>query len=219
MTADPYPGGVNDWTEITTTDELVALLGEPGERARDKSRPALLEVDRDWLAASPFCVMATAAADGTCDASPKGDPAGSLVHVIDERTIAIAERPGNRRADGYQNILANPHVGLLFLIPGRGDTLRINGRARLVREAPFFDEMVVKGHRPLLAVVVDLEQVFFHCAKAFLRSGLWKPETWDPQAVVPKRADIAKAVERDPRSDEELEEYYKPENYSKGLYG
>ena len=140
------------------------------------------------------------------------------MHVIDDRTIAIAERPGNRRADGYQNILANPHVGLLFLIPGRGDTLRINGQARLVREAPFFDEMVVKGHRPLLAVVVDIEQVFFHCAKAFMRSGLWKPETWDPEAVVPKRADIAKAVEGDPRSDEELEEYYKPENYSKGLY-
>ena len=119
---------MNDWTEITTADELVALLGEPAPRARDKSRPALLEVDREWLAASPFCVMASSAADGTCDASPKGDPAGSLVHVIDDSTIALAERPGNRRADGYKNILENPHVGLNFLIPGRGDTLRINGR-------------------------------------------------------------------------------------------
>ena len=80
--------------------------------------------------------MSTSAADGDCDASPKGDPAGQLVHVIDERTIAIAERPGNRRADGYRNVLENPHVGLLFLIPGRGDTLRINGRARLVSDAP-----------------------------------------------------------------------------------
>ena len=164
-------------------------------------------------------MLATTDADGNTDASPKGDPAGSLVHVIDEKTIAIAERPGNRRADGYHNILSNPHVGLLFLIPGRGDTLRINGRARLVREGPFFDEMVVKGHRPLLAIVVDVEQVFFHCAKAFLRSGLWKPETWDPEAVVPKRAQIAREVEGDPRSDAELEEYYQPDNYSKGLYG
>ena len=95
------------------------------------------------------------------------------------RTIAIAERPGNRRADGYQNVLANPHVGLLFLIPGRGDTLRINGRARLVADAPFFDEMIVKGHRPILALVVEIEEIFHHCAKAFLRSQLWQPETWE----------------------------------------
>jgi PPOX class probable FMN-dependent enzyme len=207
------------YADITTPEELVELLGEPAQRAVDKERTALLPVDRDWLAASPFCVLATTDAEGNADASPKGDPAGSLVHVIDEKTIAIAERPGNRRADGYHNILSNPYVGLLFLIPGRGDTLRINGRARLVREAPFFDEMVVKGHRPLLAIVVDVEQVFFHCAKAFLRSGLWKPETWDPEAVVPKRAQLAREVEGDSRSDAELEEYYRPENYSKGLYG
>ena len=215
LTEPPATG----WAEITTTDELVELLGEPGQRARDKGREALLDVDRDWLAASPFCVLATADADGRCDASPKGDPAGSLVHVIDDRTIALAERPGNRRADGYRNILANPHVGLNFLIPGRGDTLRINGRARLVREAPFFDELVVKGHRPVLALVVDIEEIFFHCAKAFLRSGLWKPETWDPEAAVPKRAVVAKEVEGDQRSDAELEEYYRPENYGRGLYG
>ena len=207
------------YAEITTPDELVELLGEPTQRARDKERTALLPVDRDWLAASPFCVLATADADGRCDASPKGDPAGSLVHVIDDRTIAIAERPGNRRADGYRNVLANPYVGLNFLIPGRGDTLRINGRARLVSDAPFFDLMVVKGHRPVLAVVVEIEQIFFHCAKAFLRSGLWDPETWDPEGRVPKRAVIAKTVEPDGRSDAELEEYYKPENYTKGLYG
>lgn len=205
------------WTEITTHDELVDLLGEPNERARDKSRPALLDVDRDWLAATPFCVMATSSLDGACDASPKGDPAGQLVHVIDDRTIAIAERPGNRRADGYQNILANPHVGLNFFIPGRGDTLRINGRARLVRDAPFFDDLVVKGHRPLLAVVVDIEDLFFHCAKAFLRSGLWKPETWDPDGLVPRRAVIAHEAEPSGMSIEQLDDYYGP-SYAKGLY-
>ena len=210
--------GAPDWTEITTTDELVGLLGEPVARVRDKVRPALVPLDRAWLAASPFCVMATGDADGGCDASPKGDPAGQLVHVIDDRTIALAERPGNRRADGYRNILENPHVGLVFLIPGRGDTLRINGRARLVSDAPFFDAMVVKGHRPLLAVVVDIDELFFHCAKAFLRSGLWKPETWDPEARVPRRAVIAERYEPTGMTAEQLDDYYRPENYTKGLY-
>lgn len=218
MTA--YRCGVSNaphWTEITSVTELVALLGEPQARARDKSRPALLDVDRDWLAATPFCVMATASATGQCDASPKGDPAGRLVHVIDDRTIAMAERPGNKRADGYHNILQNPQVGLNFFIPGRGDTLRINGRARLVSDAPFFDDLIVKGHRPLLAVVVDIEDIFFHCSKAFLRSGLWKPETWDPEGAVPRRAVIANAVEPSGMSIEELDDYYGP-SYADGLY-
>jgi PPOX class probable FMN-dependent enzyme len=207
-----------EWTEITTVEALVGLLGEPGGRARDKSRPALLDVDRAWLTATPFCVMATSAADGTCDASPRGDPAGRLVHVIDERTIALAERPGNRRADGYRNLLENPHVGLNFFIPGRGDTLRVNGRARLVSDAPFFDEMVVEGHRPTLAVVVAIEDLFFHCAKAFLRSGLWQPETWDPEAKVPRRALVARELEPRGMTVEQLDDYYAPATYAKGLY-
>ncbi len=205
------------WTEISTLEELVDLVGTPHERAATKGRPALLEIDREWLAATPFCVLATSDAEGNCDASPKGDPAGSLVHVIDETTIAIAERPGNKRVDGYRNVLSNPHVGLNFLIPGRGDTLRINGRARLVSDAPFFDEMVVKGKRPILALVVDIDDIFFHCAKAFLRSGLWDPETWDPDHL-PKRAVIAKQVENDPRSLAEMEDYYRTDTYSKTLY-
>lgn len=204
--------------DVTTLEQLVALVGEPTQRAREKGRDRLLDVDRDWLAASPFCVLATADVQGRCDASPKGDPAGWLTHVVDDRTIAVAERPGNRRVDGYRNILENPHVGLLFLIPGRGDTLRVNGRARLVSEAPFFDDMVVQGHRPVLAVVVDVEEVFFHCAKAFMRSGLWAPETWEPEARVPRRAVIAREVEASDLSAEALEEYYRPENYARGLY-
>jgi uncharacterized protein len=205
------------WTTIDDADALVALLGEPTERARHKARPALTPLDRDWLAASPFCVLATAGDDGTCDASPKGDPAGDLVHVVDDRTIALAERPGNRRADGYRNILANPHVGLLFMIPGRGDTLRINGRARLVADAPFFDAMVVKGHRPVLAVVVEIEEIFHHCQKAFLRSRLWDAESWDPDARVPRRAVIAHELEPSGKTIEELDVYYGPQ-YLEGLY-
>ena len=206
------------WTEISDVAALVGLLGEPQQRARDKVRRSLTGLDRDWLAASPFCVLATAAADGSCDASPKGDPAGDLVHVIDDTTIALAERPGNRRADGYRNILANPHVGLLFVIPGRGDTLRINGRARLVSDAPFFDAMVVKGHRPLLAVVVEIDEVFHHCQKAFLRSRIWEPASWDPDGSVPRRAVIAHELEPSGKTVEELDEYYGPQ-YLDGLYG
>ncbi|HRD61490.1 MSMEG_1061 family FMN-dependent PPOX-type flavoprotein [uncultured Nocardioides sp.] len=206
------------WTTIDTVDELVDVVGLPGERAATKGRASLLPVDREWLAATPFCVLATAEADGRCDASPKGDPPGQLVHVLDDTTIAIAERPGNRRVDGYRNVLSNPHVGLNFLIPGRGDTLRINGRAHLVREAPFFDEMLVKGSRPILALVVDIEEVFFHCAKAFLRSGIWKPETWDPEARVPRRAVIAQEVEPAGMTIDQLDDYYDEKNYSRGLY-
>lgn len=206
-----------DWKPIVDAETLTALLGIPIPRVRDKVRTALTDLDRAWLAASPFCVMATASASGDCDASPKGDPAGDLVRVLGDRTIVLAERPGNRRADGYRNILENPHVGLTFLIPGRGDTLRINGRARLISDAPFFDDLVVKGHRPVLAVVVEIEEVFSHCAKAFLRSGLWEPETWAPEAAVPRRAVIAHTTEQTGMTLDELDEYY-GEQYGAGLY-
>ncbi len=203
------------WTEITDVESLVELVGTPLPRVRDKVRPALHDLDRQWLAASPFCLIATSAQDGSCDVSPKGDPAGQLAYVLDDRTIAIAERPGNRRVDGYQNILSNPHVGLLFMIPGRGDTLRINGRARLVSDAPFFDQMIVKGHRPILALLVDIEEVFHHCAKAFLRSQLWQPETWtDP---VPPRPVIAHELDAKDQSVEQLTTYY-GEQYAAKLY-
>ncbi|WP_328340740.1 pyridoxamine 5'-phosphate oxidase family protein [Micromonospora sp. NBC_00421] len=201
--------------EITSHEELRALLGAPMPRAAVKERAVLHERDRQWLAASPFCLVATAGADGSCDVSPKGDPAGFAL-VLDDRTIAIPERPGNRRADGYRNILDNPHVGLIFLIPGRTDTLRINGRAKLVRDAPYFDDMLVQGHRPVLAVEVVVAQVFYHCAKAFLRSELWRPETWQPD-VLPSRARLIKEVEAPPESLTDLEHYYGPA-YADKLY-
>ncbi|EMF00961.1 pyridoxamine 5'-phosphate oxidase family protein [Streptomyces mobaraensis NBRC 13819 = DSM 40847] len=208
---------MTDLVEITEPGELTELLGEPLPRVRDKARDRLGELDRQWLEHSPFCLVATSDADGNCDVSPKGDPVGGLTLVLDDTTLAIAERPGNRRADGFRNVLANPHVGLVFLVPGRGDTLRVNGRARLVREAPFLDRMTVKGHRPVLALLVEVEEVFFHCSKAFLRSELWKPETWRPDEV-PSRARIAKVLERPEDSMEELETYYGP-RYAERLYG
>lgn len=202
--------------EVATEQELEEVVGTPLPRAVGKVRPALHDLDRQWLAASPFCLVATCAADGSCDVSPKGDPAGFTL-VLDDATIAIPDRRGNRRVDGFRNILQNPHVGLIYLVPGRGDTLRINGRARLVREAPFFDQMVVKGDRPRLALVVEIDEVFHHCSKAFLRSGLWQQESWDTDAV-PSRARIAKALERPDDALDELERYYGP-SYAAGLYG
>lgn len=205
------------YAEITSVQALEELIGTPAPNAANKERDRLHELDLQWLAASPFCVISTSDADGNCDASPKGDPAGQLAYVIDDRTIAIAERPGNKRADGYHNILTNPHVGLLFLIPGRGDTLRINGRARLVSDAPFFDHLVVKGHRPVLAIVVEIDTIFHHCAKAFMRSRLWQPETWQPDAVA-NRPKIAKALERQNEKLADIERYYSEVEYAKKLY-
>ena len=209
------------WTEVTTPEQLTALLGEPLPRVRDKVRPALHPLDAAWLRASPYVVLATADADGRCDASPKGDPAGGLVHVLDERTVALAERPGNRRADGYRNVLTNPRAALLATIPGRGDLLRVAGRARLVSEAPFLDAMVVAGHRPVLALVLDVEEVFHHCAKAALRAGLWDPATWAPEGPdgsVPRRAVLARELEQPGADLADLDRYY-GEGYARLLYG
>ncbi len=201
--------------EITSQEQLRELLGQPASRAVTKERTRLHPRDLDWLAASPFCLIATSAADGTCDVSPKGDPPGFAL-VLDDTTIAIGDRPGNRRADGFTNILANPHVGLVFLVPGRNETLRINGRARLLSDARFFDDMIVKGHRPQLALVVEIEQIFFHCPKSFLRSKLWQPESWSPDAL-PSQAQIIKSVQPCEETLAELEEYYGPA-YADRLY-
>ena len=201
---------------VTSEDELRAVIGYPIQRVVDKVQPRLASLHRQWIAASPFLLMATSGADGTCDVSPKGDPAG-FVHVLDDRTVVMPERPGNRRADGFHNLLGNPHVGLIFVIPGRGDTLRVNGRATLVRDASFMDAMVVRGHRPTLALVVDIDEVFYHCSKAFLRSRAWEPEEWEP-AAAPRRAVIAKALERQGEDLASLDEYYGPK-YAEKIYG
>jgi PPOX class probable FMN-dependent enzyme len=204
------------YVPVESVAQLREIYGEAGQRALTKERSALHARDRQWLAASPFCVIATADEFGNCDVSPKGDPAGSLAYVIDDRTIAIPDRPGNRRVDGFRNILVNPHVGLNFIIPGRTETLRINGAAHLVSDAPFFDDLVVKGHRPRTAIVVDIETIFFHCGKAFLRSQLWKAETWNPDAL-PSHACLTKDVQDPGLTLAELEAYYGPE-YEKKIY-
>lgn len=202
-------------TEITNEAELRDRLGVPLQRTLDKDSVVFMPEHHAWLAASPFCLVATSDAAGSCDVSPKGDPVG-FAHVVDDTTLAIPERPGNKRADGFANILQNPHVGLIFFVPGRGDTLRVNGRATLLADAPYADQMIVKGHRPTVILEVAVEQIFFHCSKAFLRSNLWKPDSWHPDAV-PSRAQIAKALERRDDSIEVLEAYYGAQ-YAERLY-
>ncbi|MFJ4210525.1 MSMEG_1061 family FMN-dependent PPOX-type flavoprotein [Paenarthrobacter sp. NPDC089675] len=200
---------------IDTADELDQLIGQPLDRVRKKVRRELSAFDRQWLAASPFCVISTADAQGRVDASPKGDPAG-FIEVLDDNTIAIPERPGNKLAFGFRNILENPNVGILSVVPGRTDTLRINGKAQLVSDGDFFDRMVVKGHRPRVAVVVSVEEVFTHCGKAFLRSGLWDPESWNPEAL-PSIAVLSKTYVQPDTPLEELESYYGP-SYTERMY-
>lgn len=201
--------------EVTTVDDLRAIVGHPNKYVANKVGTRLSAVQQDWLAHSPLGFVATTDAQGRVDVSPKGDPPG-FVHVIDDTTIAIPERPGNRRVDGYLNVLERPYVGTLFLIPGRGDTLRINGTARILADADYFDAMEVQGKRPMLALEIDVEEVFFHCAKAFLRSDAWNPESWDPTAL-PSVAQIAQALKKD-MSLEELEKYYNEDNIRKVLY-
>jgi len=201
--------------EVNNVDELRAIVGEPDQYVANKVKDRLSPIQRDWLAHSPLGFVATTDADGSVDVSPKGDPPG-FIHVIDDTTIAIPERPGNKRVDGYRNVLERPHVGTLFLIPGRGDTLRINGTARILADADYFDAMIVKGKRPILALEIDVEEVFFHCAKAFLRSDAWDPSTWNPTAV-PSVAQIAKAIRYD-WTQAELDARYSEANMRKVLY-
>ena len=201
--------------EVNSVDELRAIVGQPDQYVANKVKDRLSPIQRDWLAHSPLGFVATTDADGRVDVSPKGDPPG-FVHVIDDTTIAIPERLGNKRVDGYRNVLERPHVGTLFLIPGRGDTLRINGTARILADADYFDAMTVKGKRPILALEIDVEEVFFHCAKAFLRSDAWDPSTWNPTAV-PSVAQIAKAIRYD-WTQAELDARYSEANMRKVLY-
>ena len=201
--------------EVSTVDQLREIVGHPNKYVANKVSDRLSPIQQDWLRHSPLGFVATTDAQGRVDVSPKGDPPG-FVRIIDATTIAIPERPGNKRVDGYLNVLERPHVGTLFLIPGRGDTLRINGTARILADADYFDAMTVQGKRPILALEIDVEEVFFHCAKAFLRSDAWNPESWNPTAL-PSVAQIAQAIRSD-WSLTELQKYYSEESMRKVLY-
>jgi hypothetical protein len=169
---------VNQFENIVTSEqELREIVGVPAARSVQKERAVLDPHCRAFIERSPFLLMATAGRDGRCDVSPKGDVPG-FVLVLDEGLLAIPDRPGNKRLDGMTNLIANPHVGLLFLVPGREETLRVNGRAWVTRDPRLLQRLVVHGKAPLLAIGVEVEQCFLHCAKAFRRSQLWAHEQW-----------------------------------------
>ena len=161
---------------VTGPEELRELIGHPIELAVRMQLTALDQHCRAFIAHSPFLLIGTSNSVSQGDVSPKGDPPG-FVQVLDDRTLVIPDRPGNRRLDTLMNIVGNPEVGLLFLVPGMEETLRVNGRATIVRDEELLDSMIVNGKRPLLAIVVEVHHAFLHCAKAFKRSRLWDPES------------------------------------------
>jgi len=165
-----------------TLREIVG--GPPSELARRKELPALDVHARTFIERSPFLLLATAGADGRCDVSPKGDAPG-FVHVLDDHHLAIPDRPGNKRLDGMRNILVNPHVGLIFLVPGNDFTLRVNGRAVITRDPALLAAMTAQGKTPLLAIGVTVEEVFLHCARSFRRGRLWDRESWPGADALP----------------------------------
>ncbi len=162
---------------VTSEQELRDMLGLPAERSVLKERPTLDDHFRAFIARSPFLLMATSGPDGTCDVSPKGDAPG-FVLVLDDRRLVIPDRPGNKRFDGMKNLVTNPHIGLLFLVPGREETVRINGRAWITKDPDLLARCVAQGKTPPLAIGVEVEQCFLHCVKAFRRSKLWVHTEW-----------------------------------------
>jgi len=168
---------VDESYRVTSLEQVRACVGEPIEGIAVKVDDHIDEFARAFIEKSPFIVLSTSDLSGNIDGSPKGDDPG-FVHVEDEHTIVIPDRPGNRLAMGHQNILANEHVGILFMIPGTNETLRVNGRAELTSEPQVLDGLAAREKPALLAIRVHVDECFFHCAKAFIRSKLWKPETW-----------------------------------------
>jgi len=177
---------------IATRQRLRELTGQPSRRAVNKVIDHIDAVCRRFIAASPFMIVASRGADGRIDVSPKGDPAG-FVAVLDDKTLAIPDRPGNHRHDTFENVLSCPEVGLCFLIPGHGDTLRVGGTAKIVRDARLQARLAVAGREPTLILLVTVERAFMHCSKCVTRSRLWNPEAWPDRANVPTLAEAIMA--------------------------
>lgn len=178
--------GFNFRPEYQVTDEaaLRALFPPVHTLAKLKSLDALDTHAQAFIRRAPFLCIGTQSADGTADVSPRGDPAG-FVAILDDRTLAIPDRPGNNRLDSLSNILANPNIGLLFIIPGFDDTLRVNGQASLVTDPDLLERLSLHDRAPRLAIIVRVREVFLHCAKAFRRSRLWDPAQFQDRAEMP----------------------------------
>lgn len=197
--------------------ELRGLIAPPGELVLRKQLERLDDHCRAFIGASPFVLVATADAGGRCDVSPRGDAPG-FVQVYDGTTLIIPDRPGNRRLDTLRNILANPQLGLLFLIPGVEETLRVNGRACLVRDEAVLERCMAQGKRPTLAVAVEVQEVFFHCAKAFKRSQLWQPEGWPAGSPLPSLGKVLMDQTRLANTTVEELDCLIEESYAQRLY-
>jgi uncharacterized protein len=182
-------------TTETVDDEgaLRALLGEPAPVVVSKVSDRLNRLTRRFVERSPLLFLATSDGRGACDVSPRGDPAG-FVRVLDDRTLLIPERPGNRIADSLRNVLQNPHVGLLFIVPGVDDTFRVNGRATLTTDRALLQPCAVEGRVPRLGILVDVAQAYTHCAKAFLRSEFWNPARFADRSEFPSNGEILKEL-------------------------
>ncbi|QDC10558.1 pyridoxamine 5'-phosphate oxidase family protein [Oceanicola sp. D3] len=190
---------------IADEAELAALFPATHQLAIDKCMPALDAHSRAFIARAPFLCISTQSPDGLADVSPRGDPAG-FVRVLDDHTLLIPDRPGNNRLDTQRNILANPAVGLIFMVPGFDETLRVNGTARLTRDPALLATMEVQGRRPTTAIAVTVHEAFLHCAKAFRRSRLWDPATLQDRKAFPSlRAMIHDQTTGRPADPAELE--------------
>lgn len=204
-------------TRLGSEQDVRAILGEPVEISRQKARPGLDHHCRDFIAQSPFLCLGTMDRAGRADVSPRGDPPG-FVHVVDDRTLLIPDRPGNKRIDSMVNILDNPGVALLFLVPGIDETLRVNGRATIVRDPDLLAGMAVEGRIPTLAIRVEVHEVFFHCGKALKRARLWqRPEA----AEAPTFAGLGRIlVEQTATPNYTVEEAERlvAEDYEKDMY-
>ena len=179
---------------IRTEVQLRTLIGDPAALTCAKISNRLNPLTRLFIERSPFVCIATSDAAGNCDLSPRGDPVG-FVRILDDRTLLIPERPGNRIADSLRNILANPRVGLLFFVPGVTDTFRVNGRAAITVDAELLAPCAVEGKLPLLGVLVDIEEAYTQCSKAFLRSQLWDPQRHVDPASMPTGGEIHRAIQ------------------------
>ncbi len=178
---------------ITTEQELREIIGTPTEGARVKLTDRLNDLTRRFIDASPFVCVATANPDGGLDVSPRGDPKG-FVRVLDERTLLMPERPGNRLADTLTNLLLDDRIALLFLIPGVGDTFRVNGRAIITDDPELLAPCAVAGKAPKLGLVISVQEAYTQCPKAFIRSKLWEPEHHLDRSELPSSGEILRAI-------------------------
>jgi PPOX class probable FMN-dependent enzyme len=174
---------------IETRQRLRELSRQPSQRASSKIIDHIDDICRRFIAACPFVVVASRGGDGRMDLSPKGDPPG-FIAVLDEKTLAIPDRPGNHRFDTFENLLAYPEVGLLFMIPGHGETLRVSGKAKIVRDEALRAQLAISGKPPNFVLVVSVQEAFMHCPKCMMRSCLWNPELWPDRTDVPSFAEV-----------------------------